>query len=189
MDAVSVSLSPALSHRARGTERRFADQMNSGFTLVEMLVVLVIIGVAVTMIGVNFAADPRQNLDSEAQRLALLLEQARDEAMSSGSSLAFSAEGQRYSFWQRQTEPGADGTRPWKEHGDDGLFHPRWLPSPITVTDLRIDQQTTDKGTQKIIFTPSGLMLPFRLTLGSGEHRVVIKGNGMGRIEVDKGTS
>jgi len=37
--------------------------------------------------------------------------------------------------------------------------------------------------------TPSGVMLPFALTLVSGEHRVVIQGNVMGQIEVDKGTS
>ncbi|MDP2785168.1 MAG: prepilin-type N-terminal cleavage/methylation domain-containing protein, partial [Sulfurimicrobium sp.] len=65
--------------------------MNSGFTLIEMLVVLVVIGIIVAMIGVNLAPDPRQSLDTEARRLALLLEQARDEAMSSGSSIAFSA--------------------------------------------------------------------------------------------------
>lgn len=164
-------------------------RVNGGFTLIEVLVVLVILGVVVAMIGVNFAADPRHSLDTEAQRLALLLEQARDEAMSSGSSIAFSAEQQRYSFWQRQTEPGADGTRPWKAHGDSELFRPRQLSGAITVNELRINQQAADKDAQKIVFPPSGVMLPFQLTLGLGEYRAVIKGNGMGQIAVDKGTS
>lgn len=159
----------------------------SGFTLIEMLVVLVVIGIVVAMIGVNLAPDPRQALETEAQRLALLLEQARDEAMSSGSSMAFSAEGQDYRFWQRQADPDTDGSRPWKEHGDNELFRPRRLSDAIAVNELRINQQATDKGAQKIIFTPSGMMLPFRLTLSSGKQRIVIKGNGMGQIEVVKG--
>jgi len=164
-------------------------RMNGGFTLIEMLVVIVVISIIVAMIGVNLAPDPRQALATEAQRLALLLEQARDEAMSSGSSIAFSAEQQHYSFWQRQEKPGTDGTRPWKEHSDRDLFHPRQLPGSITVNDLRINQQVADKGTHKIIFTPSGVMLPFRLTLASGNQRIVIKGNTMGQIEVDHGAS
>lgn len=162
---------------------------SNGFTLIEVLVVLVVIGIVIAMVGVNLAPDPRQSLDTEARRLALLLEQARDEAMSSGSSIAFSAEGQRYTFWQRQAEPGPDGIRPWKEAIASELFHPRRLSGAISVDDLRINRQAADKEAQKIVFAPSGMMLPFSLTLGLGEHRIVIEGSTVGRIEVKQGDS
>lgn len=164
-------------------------RLTSGFTLIEVLVVLVIIGIVVALIGVNFAPDSRQTLDTEAQRLALLLQQARDEAMASGSSVAFSAEKQRYRFWQRKTEPGPPNADPWKEHEDKELFRPRLLPDPVTVAELRVNQMVTEKESQKIIFTPSGAMLPFSLILASGSHQIIIKGNGMGQIEVARGPS
>lgn len=156
----------------------------TGFTLVEVLVVLVILGIAVAMIGVNFAPDPRRDLDTEARRLALLMQQARDEAMSTGSSIAFSAEPRQYRFWQRQ--PGADGSiRQWQAHQDSELFRPRSLPEGVTVSEVRVNRQPVDGEAQKIIFTPSGMMLPFRLELTSGTHHRAITGNGTGEIRVE----
>lgn len=156
----------------------------SGFTLVEVLVVLVILSIAVAMIGVNFAPDPHRNLDTEARRLALLLQQARDEAMSAGSSIAFSAEPRQYRFWQRQ--PGPDGgAKQWQAHPDGEVFRPRSLPDGITVSEVRVNMQPAEGEAQKIIFTPSGMTLPFRLVLASGPHHSTITGNGTGEIRAE----
>lgn len=156
----------------------------TGFTLVEVLVVLVILGVALAMIGVNFAPDPRQSLDTEARRLVLLLQQARDEAMSTGSSIAFSAKSRQYRFWQRQA--GSEGNAGhWQAHPDSELFRPRSLPEGISVSEVRVNRQPVEDEAQKIIFTPSGMMLPFRLTLTSGAHHLAITGNGTGEIRVE----
>ncbi|MDO8892645.1 MAG: type II secretion system minor pseudopilin GspH [Sulfurimicrobium sp.] len=162
----------------------------SGFTLIEMLVVLVIIGIVVAMIGVNLAPDPRQALETEAQRLALLLQQARDEAMTSGTRIAFSAEKQEYRFWQapsRSTEKPGDAAKTWQAHPDRELYKPRSLAGSIRVDEMRINQQPVDMHLQKIVFTPSGMTLPFRVTLSDGVLRVAISGNAIGEIEVDKG--
>jgi general secretion pathway protein H len=152
-------------------------------------VVLVILGVVVAMIAVNFAPDPCQNLDTEAQRLALLLEQARDEAMTSGSGIAFSAEGRGYRFWQREAQAVPDAVpdkdwpgKEWKPHADSEVFRPRELPPTLAVTELLVSQQPA----ARIIFAPSGMALPFRLTLASGSYRVAVGGNGMGQIAVEK---
>lgn len=167
-------------HPSPITPHRFSR----GFTLVEILVVLVILGVAVAMIGVNIAPDPRQALATEAQRLALLLEQARDEALSTGSSIAFSAAPREYRFWQRHHGPdGAPGQ--WKAHADNELFRPRNLPENITVSEFRINRQAAEGEDQKIIFTPSGIMLPFRIALGSGAHQTAVTGSSMGEIRVE----
>lgn len=155
-----------------------------GFTLVEVLVVLVILGVALAMIGVNFAPDPRRNLDTETRRLALLLQQARDEAMSTGSSIAFSAEPRQYRFWQRQAGPDG-GAKQWQAHPDGELFRPRGLPEGITVSEVRVNMQPAEGEAQKIIFTPSGMTLPFRLVLASGSLHSTVTGNGTGEIRAE----
>jgi len=70
-----------------------------GFTLIEILVVLVIVGIMVGLVAVRMMPDDDRVLRSEAERLALLLEQARDQAVASGEPIAFSMEQGRYRFW------------------------------------------------------------------------------------------
>ncbi|MBZ0105227.1 MAG: type II secretion system minor pseudopilin GspH [Sulfuricella denitrificans] len=164
--------------------------MHQGFTLIEMLVVLVIIGIVVAMIGVNLAPDPRQTLETEAQRLALLLQQARDDAMTNGTRIAFSAEKQEYRFWIApggSMETQGETAREWQAHPDQELYRPRSLAGAIRFEEMRINQQPVDSHLQKIVFTPSGMTLPFRITLSDGSLRVAISGNAIGLIEVDRG--
>jgi hypothetical protein len=54
---------------------------------------------------------------------------------------------------------------------------------------MRINQQAVDSHVQKIVFTPSGMTLPFRITLSDGPLRIAISGNAIGQIEVDKDSS
>ncbi|PWB56749.1 MAG: type II secretion system protein GspH [Nitrosomonadales bacterium] len=163
-----------------------------GFTLIELLVVLVIIGITAAMIAINLAPDPRQALETEAQRLALLLQQARDEAMTSGTRIAFSAEKQEFRFWQKpasSAEKAGETARTWEPHADQELYKPRSLAGNIRVEEMRINQQPVDSHVQKIVFTPSGMTLPFRITLSDGALRIAISGNAIGQIEVDKDSS
>lgn len=72
---------------------------DAGVTLVEMLVVLVIIGVAAGAVTLSVApADRQGRAETEAQRLALAIGTAVDEALISGQPQALVWSGQGYWF-------------------------------------------------------------------------------------------
>ena len=74
----------------------------AGFTLLELLVVLVIAGIMLGAIALNAVPGDRQVVQSEAQRVALLLQLARDEAIVRNRPIAFEADQDRYRFLIRQ---------------------------------------------------------------------------------------
>ncbi|MFZ1909313.1 MAG: prepilin-type N-terminal cleavage/methylation domain-containing protein, partial [Burkholderiales bacterium] len=71
-----------------------------GFTLVEMLVVLLIMGLTVGLISANVAPDDRELVRIEAERLAQLLSLAESDSRLSGASLGWTSDGSSYRFWR-----------------------------------------------------------------------------------------
>lgn len=98
----------------------------SGMTLVEMLAVLAIVGVAAgaTTLGIG-AATRAPSVESEARRLSSRLQSVADEAMVSDRPVAFTWDARSYAFlsW--------DG-RGWHIPGDDGHARHR-LPTGVRL--------------------------------------------------------
>lgn len=98
----------------------------AGMTLVEMMVVLVIIGVAAgaTVLGIG-AVTRAPNAEAEARRLSSRLQSVADEAMVTDQPLAFTWNGKGYAFlsW----EGGA-----WREGEDDAHAWHR-LPAGMKI--------------------------------------------------------
>ena len=59
-----------------------------GFTLLEIMVVVVLIALTVTLVGMNLGRDTDQIAQLEATRFARLLSQVRDESVLTGKSYA-----------------------------------------------------------------------------------------------------
>ncbi len=65
-------------------------KLQRGFTLIEVLVVLVIIAMLVSMAAINTGGDPRkEQLIAEAERLKFFLEAVSDEALFQNKDLGF----------------------------------------------------------------------------------------------------
>ena len=75
------------------------DIRQSGFTLIELMMVLAIVGVLATTVVIGFTgADYRRHLQTEAERLALAIELARSEALRSNEIWGLAVAERAYSF-------------------------------------------------------------------------------------------
>jgi general secretion pathway protein H len=148
-----------------------------GFTLLELLVVLVIVGITLGAVTFNAMPNTHQVLQTDAQRIALLLQLARDEAIVRNSAIAFEADADRYRFMVRETNT-------WKILNQDDLLREReFKRSPVTLT---ISPPSADKAMPlRIIFGREPVGIPFVLTLAVGEAQVAIHADGVGHFAVE----
>lgn len=149
-----------------------------GFTLVELMVVMVIIGITLGMVSLNALPSPRQNLLDEAKRLALLLQLARDEAIVRNRLVAFEAGTESYRFIVRNEQNG------WDQIVDDDLLRQRpFKNAPVSVL---LDPPGAGTGNpMRITFGREPVDKPFVMTLMSGDNSVSVRADGIGHFVVE----
>jgi len=148
----------------------------SGFTLIEMLIVVVVIGVAAGLAVVNLGTDDRRAVQGEAKRLAGALEHAAELAQWRGEPLGVSADGTGYRFWRR----GADDT--WTTLGDDEVLAPRALPAQWSIRPASFAGAPVAPDAI-LPFRASGRNEPYALLLASPEWSLVIAGDPLNRVQ------
>jgi len=134
-----------------------------GFTLIEMLVVTMIIGVLAGTIVLGFVgSDREQQLKTEAERLALLIEMARSEAIQRNEEWGVAVAPARYSFlvfdprrvrWVEQT------AQPFQPRSIDDMT------LSVRVDELAIPGAKAAKNPPSIILFSSGEQTPFEIDI------------------------
>ena len=165
-----------MTRHVRGRAARPASAAK-GFTLVEIMVVMVIIGITLGMASLNAIPSPHQDLQKEAQRLTLLLQLARDEAIVRNRPVTFEATPERYHFLVRNE------TRWDLITGDDLLREREFKNGPLT---LLLDPASAGTlNPLRITFGREPVDKPFVLILATGGNRVAIRADGIGHFTVE----
>ena len=147
----------------------------SGFTLLELLVVMLIMALGAGLIGALAQPGERTLLRVEADRLAQLLDLAAEQSRLTGSRVAWTADAAQYGFWRWSEAAG------WSEMQDDSL-RPRSLRPGLSISDLRLEGLRTEGGL-RLEFNPyASLAYDFQLSLGA--ERCIIAGSPLGEVRV-----
>jgi general secretion pathway protein H len=102
---------------------------SAGFTLIEILVVVLILAIAAGVAVATIGNDERGVVRREAQRFGGALEYAARRAQWRNETLGVNAAGREIRFWRRND----DGTT-WTLVRDDDVIAPRTVPESIEVT-------------------------------------------------------
>lgn len=102
---------------------------SEGLTLIEMLVVLAIVGVMSSLAVIGLGAGAKeQNVQAEAQRLALSLQAASDEALTSDNPLIFQWDARGYELTSSGPQAGAAGD------ASSATANRHQLPENVTIS-------------------------------------------------------
>nr|WP_229301021.1 type II secretion system minor pseudopilin GspH [Stenotrophomonas maltophilia] len=140
-----------------------------GFTLLELMVVLVIIGICTAGIGLGLGSllDPARQLRQEAERLAQRLQVARDEARIDGRPLRWQSDAKGYRFSRRE------GGR-WVTVERDDLLRPQqWQAAGIAVVPA-----------SAIELSPEWIGTAWELGLSLEGRTLRLRDDGSGQLQV-----
>lgn len=147
----------------------------SGFTLLELLIVMLIMGVVLGAVVLNAVQTNNQILQQDVQRLAALMQLARDEAIVKNRLIAVELDANRYRFFIKNDNG-------WQIL-QDGVLHEREFKlSPIVFSILN---GTSSFSTWRLVFGRDPVDQPFVLALQYAQHVYSISADGIGHFRVE----
>jgi general secretion pathway protein H len=151
---------------------------HSGFTLIEVAVVMLVIVIVLGIVSVNIEPDRETPVRDEARRLAALLLTAQQEAILQGRILAVAIEPQGYYFLM------LNDNNEFKPMAGDEILRARPLPSGIVISTVDIEgmQETEETETPRLILLPTGELSPFTVIFSQGDIRWRVEGTLTGEI-------
>ncbi len=150
---------------------------SGGFTLIEVLVALVIMGLFAGLVTVIVRPDERALLRVEAERLAQLLDLAGIEARISGKPIAWTADGPGYRFWRYRENTG------WLEIRGNELLRARTLPQGMMIASLLIETMRA-RDAMRLEFSPQGSTMAYAIKLALGAEYYTVTGSPVGDVRV-----
>lgn len=148
-----------------------------GFTLIELLVVLLIMGLFAGLVSTITRPDDRALLRVEAERLAQLLDLAATKSRFTGKSIAWTADGPGYRFWQFSEDTY------WSEILDDDSLRARTLPQGMVIAGMSVENMRSLER-MRLEFNAYGETPVFRVEMSLGDARCTVAGSPVGEVRV-----
>ncbi|MBF0371177.1 MAG: type II secretion system minor pseudopilin GspH [Magnetococcales bacterium] len=167
-----LTISPSLNPTRQG-----------GFTLLELLVVLFIVGIVISMGALSVGTSgPERLLHQEVRRLQALITLAGEEAMFNFGEYGLELTRTGYGFRL------FDASGHWGAVSDGSLMKDRTLVADarfyLTVEGEKVTLEKKKQGTPQLFFYSSGEWTPFELEIRrEGEVLYTLKGNAAGGLK------
>jgi type II secretion system protein H len=139
-----------------------------GFTLLEMLVVVAIIAIGTAALAFKAWPGGAARLDTEARRLAALLEAAQTEVRTSGQPILWTPGAQGYAFLRRGDEGG------WQR-----------FPAESVYRERRLDPGLRLRG-ENAVLLPYGMASGVQAALSDQQTTIVLRSGPLGRISLER---
>jgi general secretion pathway protein H len=158
-----------------------------GFTLIEVLIALLIVGVVMASVGLATGGFRARDLEFEADRIAQLFSLAREEAQVRGRPVRMVISDIGYQFESFSENQ-------WRLIREDELLRARRWEQPtqvkIETADKPADGLTgsLDEVQRSIAFGREQIDVPFTMRLSRDQSVIIIASDGMGRFKVEKTT-
>ncbi len=151
---------------------------NSGFTLIEIIVVVAIVGILVTIVTLGLRDNSDRDARLQAQRFIAVVDRVRDEAIISGGYFAMSVD-------ERENQVVFEALHEATSDQGDDFLKTRGIKKGI---DLRFDildrLPTAEDELPRIVISALGEITPFELSFGGNRTEYVIFIDDEGQIQM-----
>tara|TARA_R110002096_G_scaffold394198_1_gene589467 strand:- start:1860 stop:2360 length:501 start_codon:yes stop_codon:yes gene_type:complete len=159
------------------------NKQQSGFTLIEVIVVIAIIGFVLTIATISIGDPQVKRMKQTSERFSALIQLAKEQAIFNSQEYALSLWDSGYAFYTLN-ENG------WELLTDDKIFRTRSLPDGIEhelyLDGVKVNLASEDKKKPQIFITSDGEVSPFRLDITDfNEWTYQISFDELGEFEIE----
>jgi general secretion pathway protein H len=138
------------------------NRQQSGFTLIEVVVVIAIIGFVLTIATISIGNPQVKRMKQSSERFTALIQLAKEQAIFNSQEYALSVWESGYAFYTLDQQG-------WVLVTDDRIFRDRTLPDGIEhklyLDGIKVVLSREDKKKPQIFITSDGEVSPFRLDI------------------------